>query len=211
MRHLHSWHLFVLLTLHSQLIMSLDIVLQVNNNRSHEMPETDQSPEAGMEMSFEYLLVDVARMYKTLFNRQFQPLVGLTQAQSRTLIHLSRNEGINQARLAEILEIQPITLARALDRLAADGWVERRQDPGDRRAFTLHLLPKAEPALAEMRDLVLALREETMKTLSTEERMAFVRTLKVVQDNIAAVDAKNERNRAEQEPVKNATIKETVR
>lgn len=159
-------------------------------------------------MSFEYLLVDVARTYRTIFNRQFQPLVGLTQAQSRTLIHLARNEGINQARLAEILEIQPITLARALDRLAADGWVERRQDPGDRRAFTLHLLPKAEPALAEMRDLVLALREETLISLTSEERLAFVRTLKIVQDNIAAIDKKNEGTPAAQEPRKNETVKE---
>lgn len=183
---------------------------------AQENSETDQGTEQGMEMSFEYLLVDVARMYKTIFNRQFQPLVGLTQAQSRTLIHLARNEGINQARLAEILEIQPITLARAIDRLAADGWVERRQDPGDRRAFTLHLLPKAQPALAEMRELVLALREETLNTLTIEERMAFVRTLQVIQGNIAAIDTKNasatnnEGTRAEQKPGKKATMKETA-
>lgn len=177
-------------------------------SNAHEISEIDQGTEPGTEMAFEYLLVDVARMYRTIFNRQFQPLVGLTQAQSRTLIHLARNEGINQARLAELLEIQPITLARALDRLAADGWVERRQDPGDRRAFTLHLLPKAEPALAEMRDLVLALREETLNNLSTEERLAFVQTLKVIQSNIAAIDTKNEATPTVQEPGKTETMKE---
>lgn len=161
---------------------------------------TQEIPE--IDTAYEYLLIDVARRYKTVFNRRFQPLFGLTQAQSRTLIHLSRNEGINQAGLAELLEIQPITLARAIDRLEADGWVERRQDPKDRRAFTLHLLPKAEPALEEMRELGLALREETLKSLTTEERLAFVRTLEVVRNNVAAIDTRREkidRNKSLQE------------
>lgn len=168
------------------------------------MSETVEQEIPGTEAAYEYLLIDVARLYKTLFNRRFQPLFGLTQAQSRTLIHLARNEGINQAGLAELLEIQPITLARAIDRLEADGWVERRADPGDRRAFTLHLLPKAQPALDDMRELGLAMREETLATLTDEERVAFTRTLKVVRDNITAISARSEKDRSEKETANNA-------
>ena len=142
------------------------------------------------DTAYEYLLTDVARLYKTEFNRRFQPLFGLTQAQSRTLIHLSRNEGLNQARLAELLEIQPITLARAIDRLEADGWVARRADPKDRRAFTLYLLPKAQPALEGIRDLALSLRVQTLDGLSMEERQAFVKALEIVRTNITDL-AKN--------------------
>lgn len=156
------------------------------------------------ETAFGYLLVDVARLYKTLFNRRFQPLFGLTQAQSRTLIHLALNEGINQAGLAELLEIQPITLARAIDRLGADGWVERRQDPKDRRAFTLHLLPKAQPALDEMRELGFVLNEEATDSLTHEERLAFTKTLEVIRNNITAIDARNAKSRPEQKPAGNA-------
>lgn len=166
------------------------------------IPAQEEATE--IEAAYEYLLIDVARIYKTLFNRRFQPLFGLTQAQSRTLIHLARTEGINQAGLAELLEIQPITLARTLDRLEADGWLERRQDPKDRRAFTLHLLPKSQPALDEMRELALALREQTLESLNTKERLAFVRTLEVVRNNITAIDARNARSRPEQEPAGNA-------
>lgn len=153
-------------------------------------PDIQQTPldASAAETAYEYLLTDVARLYKTEFNRRFQPLFGLTQAQSRTLIHLSHNEGINQARLAELLEIQPITLARAIDRLEADGWVERRPAPGDRRAFTLYLLPKAQPALEEIRDLALSLRTQTLDGLSTEERLAFVRALEIVRTNIATLE-----------------------
>ena len=168
------------------------------------MSSTGKEDASGTETAYEYLLVDVARLYKTLFNRRFQPLFGLTQAQSRTLIHLARNEGINQAGLAELLEIQPITLARAIDRLAADGWVERRPDPKDRRAFTLHLLPKAQPALDDMRELGLELREETLATLTSEERAAFTRTLEVVRNNITAITTRSEASRSEKETADNA-------
>lgn len=163
------------------------------------MPDPDtqeiQPDSPASDTAYEYLLTDVARLYKTEFNRRFQPLFGLTQAQSRTLIHLSRNEGLNQARLAELLEIQPITLARAIDRLEADGWVERRADPKDRRAFTLYLLPKAQPALEGIRDLALSLRTQTLDGLSTEERLAFVRALEIVRTNIA--DLEHEKNKTQ--------------
>lgn len=168
------------------------------------MSKTIEQEAPGTETAYEYLLVDAARLYKTLFNRRFQPLFGLTQAQSRTLIHLARNEGINQAGLAELLEIQPITLARAIDRLEADGWVERRTDPKDRRAFTLHLLPKAQPALDDMRELGLALREETLATLTSEERAAFTRTLEVVRNNITAITTRSETSRSVKETAGNA-------
>lgn len=168
------------------------------------MSSTDKEEAPGTDTAYEYLLVDVARLYKTLFNRRFQPLFGLTQAQSRTLIHLARNEGINQAGLAELLEIQPITLARAIDRLEADGWVERRTNPKDRRAFTLHLLPKAQPALDDMRELGLALREETLATLTSEERVAFTRALEVVRNNITAITMRSEVTRSEEETAGNA-------
>jgi DNA-binding MarR family transcriptional regulator len=166
----------------------------------------DQASNAQAEdpSAYEFLLTDVARQYKTLFNRRFQPLLGLTQAQSRTLIHLNRNEGINQAGLAELLEIQPITLARAIDRLEADGWVERRADPKDRRAFTLHLLPKAQPALDEMRELALSLREQTLNHLSDEERQAFVKALAIIQNNITGLETVRNKTLPNKESAANA-------
>lgn len=164
----------------------------------------DQSASSKADTAYEYLLTDVARLYKTEFNRRFQPLFGLTQAQSRTLIHLGRHEGINQARLAELLEIQPITLARAIDRLETDGWVERRADPKDRRAFTLYLLPKAQPALDEIRDLALSLRAQTLDGLSLEERRDFVRALEIVRTNIGALEDHKDETKPNDETAINA-------
>jgi MarR family transcriptional regulator, transcriptional regulator for hemolysin len=158
------------------------------------MPENDTTRNSG-EISLEYLLVDTARLYKIVFNQRAQPLLGLTQSQSRALIHLARNEGINQAGLADILEVQPISLARTVDRLEADGWVERRANPKDRRAFTLHLLAKARPAIDDMRDLALSLREEILGTVSEKDRLKFGQILETILTNLSASDLRNSKSR----------------
>ena len=85
------------------------------------------SPEE-LKRSFGFLIHDVSRQLRKSFDRHAKA-IGLTRAQWRVLAHLSRNEGVKQSELADILEIKPITLARLLDRLSADDWVERRRKP----------------------------------------------------------------------------------
>ena len=106
---------------------------------------TNQDPTRNLG----FLVHEVARLMRRSFDRRVQSL-GLTQAQWRALVHLSRCEGMNQAALAEILEIQPITLTRLLDKLQQSGWIERRQDQADRRMFRLYLTELAKPLLAEL-------------------------------------------------------------
>jgi MarR family transcriptional regulator for hemolysin len=88
------------------------------------------------ERSFGFLLHDIARLMRKIFDQRARSL-GLSRAQWQLLVHLSRHEGINQSGLAEILEIENITLGRLVDRMEEAGWVERRADPGDRRARLL--------------------------------------------------------------------------
>jgi MarR family transcriptional regulator, transcriptional regulator for hemolysin len=76
--------------------------------------------------------------------------LGLTRAQCAVLAHLARQEGINQAALAQLLDIEPITLVRLLDRLEEAGLIERKPDPGDRRAYILMLTAKARPILTRI-------------------------------------------------------------
>src|SRR5258707_15845407 len=91
-----------------------------------------------------FVLHDVARFLRKRFElRGRDAQLGLTRAQWSVLAHLARQEGINQAALAQILEIEPITLVRLLDRLQAAGLVERRPDATDRRARVLYLTPAA--------------------------------------------------------------------
>lgn len=100
------------------------------------------------------------------------------------LAHLSRNEGIHQGGLAEILEVEPITLARMLDRLEAAGFVERRLDPTDRRLKRLHLTETAAPMLEQMRTLGAATREEALIGVSAADRERVIDVLLAMKVNL---------------------------
>jgi DNA-binding MarR family transcriptional regulator len=98
-----------------------------------------------------FLLHDVARLVRVDADKRAR-LHGMTRAQWGILIWLDRQPGISQKELSEILEVEPITVARLIDRLEARGMVERRPDPRDRRIWRLHLLPPACAVLHEIDD-----------------------------------------------------------
>lgn len=132
-----------------------------------------------------FLVHEVARLMRRRFDQRVRSL-GLTQAQWRTLVHLSRCEGMNQAALAEILEIQPITLTRLLDKLQQSGWIERRQDPEDRRMFRLYLTAQAQPLLGELEAAGAEIRAEATAGMSAAARRELVDLLCAVKSNLLA-------------------------
>jgi MarR family transcriptional regulator for hemolysin len=140
-------------------------------------------PRPDLQRNFGFLLSDISRLFRREFNRRAGDL-DLTQAQWRALAHLAREENIRQAALAERLEVQPITLARQLDRLEAAGWVERRPDPDDRRAVRLHLTPEAKPLIDRITDLAAEIRAEAMDGLDRPTREALLDALCAVRANL---------------------------
>jgi MarR family transcriptional regulator for hemolysin len=78
------------------------------------------------------------------------------------LVRLDRFEGLKQSELAEMLDLQPITLTRLLDRLCDNGLIERRPDPNDRRAKRLYLTPTARPLLDRISAQVEGLAETVL-------------------------------------------------
>lgn len=137
--------------------------------------------------SFGFVLQDVARLMRRNFNRRVQAL-GLTQAQWQALVQISRNEGMSQAALADLLEVHPISVARLIDRMESAGWVERRRDPADRRALCLHLTPKAAPILHDMWALAAETRAEATAGLSEDDRARLLAILLHMRGNLAAPD-----------------------
>jgi len=117
-----------------------------------------QQPNRRREFAF--LIHDVARLLKTYADQKARQY-GMTRAQWAVLVRLQRTEGLKQSELAEVLDLQPITLTRLLDRLCASGLIERRADPDDRRANRLFLTPAATPVMEGLRRL----GEELMTTV----------------------------------------------
>jgi DNA-binding MarR family transcriptional regulator len=136
---------------------------------------------------FGFLMTDIVRLLRRDFARRAQPL-GMTESQWRVLARLSANQGVSQAALADIMEIQPITLVRLIDRLEAAGLVERRPAPKDRRAFQLWLTPNAAPLLDRIWDLGHATREAALAGLSAAQREQMIDALIAIRTNLSATD-----------------------
>jgi len=93
---------------------------------------------------------ETAHALRRAFDRRAVGL-GVTRAQWKVLFKLTRTPELRQIELADILEIEPITLTRIIDRLEEAGLVERARDPDDRRAWRLHVTAKAQPLIAKLR------------------------------------------------------------
>jgi len=130
-----------------------------------------------------FLLHDVARLLRKRFEQRAKDM-GLTRSQWQTLAYLSNNEGIHQAGLAEILEIEPITLVRILDKLAERGLVERRQHPNDRRSWLLYMREEARPLLDTMRSLGDQTRKEALDGVSSEDHERLYQLLTLMKSNL---------------------------
>jgi MarR family transcriptional regulator for hemolysin len=132
-----------------------------------------------------FLLHDVARFLRKRFEQRARDL-GLTRSQWHTLAYLNANEGIHQGGLADILEIEPITLVRILDKLQDRGLIERRQHPTDRRIWQLYLRDAARPLIAEMKTIGEATRAEALAGLAEADRDHLVEMLCRMKLNLVA-------------------------
>lgn len=126
---------------------------------------------------------DIARLTKKYFDRRARCL-DLTRAQWLALSTLNRNPGINQVDLAERLEVEPMTVARLMDRMEEAGWVERRACAEDRRSKTLHLTTRAQAVISKLRAISLKTRQEALAGLSDDEHRTLVAILHKIKHNL---------------------------
>lgn len=135
------------------------------------------------EANVGFLLHDVSRLMRSSFDQRAQSL-GLTRAQWRVLVHLGPRQGLNQKALAELLELDVVTLGRHIDRLERDGWLERRSDPQDRRAWRIFLSEAARPTLEKMERIAAETQAAALADLSEDDRHRFVEMLTRIKANL---------------------------
>src|SRR5438067_13437597 len=97
-------------------------------------------------------IAETAHALRKAFDRRAVGL-GVTRAQWKVLFRLERQPGLRQIELADMLDIEPITLSRIVDRLEASQLVERVADPADRRAWRLHVTAQARPLVEKLRSV----------------------------------------------------------
>lgn len=140
------------------------------------------------DQTFGFNLYDAARLLRRDFERRAKRH-GVTRAQFSALAYLLRSPGLKQSQLAEVLEVTPIAVARLVDRMEDEGLVERRADPGDRRAWRIFLTPKAQGRLEKLRETGRETREIALAGISPKDQEVLLRALKRVRENLAAATA----------------------
>jgi MarR family transcriptional regulator, transcriptional regulator for hemolysin len=136
-----------------------------------------------LNREFAITLKDVARMIRTYADFKAAQF-GITYAQWVVLARLDRFEGLKQSELAEMLDLQPITLTRLLDRLCDSGMIERRSDPNDRRAKRLFLTAASRPLIERLGELGEDLMTTALAGVEREAVERMVAQLAIVKENL---------------------------
>jgi len=137
--------------------------------------------------SLGFLIHDIARLLRKRFDARAAG-TGLSSAQWRLLFRLIRDEGLPQARLAEVLDIEPISVSRLLDRMEEGGWIERRPHATDRRVRVIYATAKARDAFGEVKGMVEDIYEEAMAGLTADARRQMIASLEQIRTNVAEGD-----------------------
>jgi MarR family transcriptional regulator for hemolysin len=137
--------------------------------------------------NFGFLLTVVSRKYLLRFEQRAKQ-ISLSLPTCKVLANIQRNEGINQTKLTELTSLDQMAVVRILDRLEADGLVERRPDPADRRARCLYLTAKAAPTLNEIWRLAAQTRAEVFAGIAQNERDVFLDVLTRLAHNLDQLD-----------------------
>lgn len=148
-----------------------------------------------MSETIGFLLNDTARLFRRAFNARVRDS-GITALQWRLLSYLKRHEGIRQGPLADLIEVEPITLSRMVDRLAEAGLVERRADPADRRAWRLHLTPRATAMLSRKQTVVQSLNDEATEGLTSAEHDQLIALVERVRANLSRRECQKDEKEA---------------
>lgn len=164
---------------------------------SHRPPAQDAGPSERLRprpapsrsdsLGFGALLCEAGRAWRHRLDQRLKPL-GLSQAKWTTLLKLARADGpVTQKALAEQLGIEGPTLVSLLDRMAADGWIERHGSNVDRRSKTVHLCPKSYALLEQIDAVAARLRAELLEGISPAELRTCMDVLRRIKTKAATL------------------------
>ena len=136
---------------------------------------------------FGFTIAEVQKLLRRVYDRRAAGL-GLTRAQWLALSRIGRAQGLTQAELAQELDLEPIAVGRVVDRLEASGFVERRADPEDRRCWRLHLAPKSDAVMADMKKIADRLRDDILAGVDPDEFATTLRVLGKVRETLNKLD-----------------------
>ncbi|MGY3531846.1 MarR family winged helix-turn-helix transcriptional regulator [Bradyrhizobium embrapense] len=136
-----------------------------------------------VDTEFMFTLGELFRLIRVYADKE-AARYGITRAQWAVLSKVERQEGLKQTELAELLEMQPITLTRLIDKLCDNGWIERRSDDNDRRVNRLYLKKAARPLLGKLAGLRSELTATALEGISPTDAHRLLTQLESIKENV---------------------------
>ncbi|WP_407177543.1 MarR family winged helix-turn-helix transcriptional regulator [Bradyrhizobium sp. STM 3562] len=136
-----------------------------------------------VDANFLFTLGELYRLIRTHADKEARRF-GITRAQWAVLAKVERSEGMKQSELAELLEMQPITLTRLIDKLCEQGWIERRSDATDRRVNRLYLRKAGRQLLGKMSGLRSELTATALEGINPADAHRLLAQLEQVKENV---------------------------
>ncbi len=137
-----------------------------------------------MNETLGFLLNDTARLFRRAMDERAR-VTGVTSLQWRMLARVARAPGMRQNELADLLEVEPITVSRMIDRLVESGLLERRSDPDDRRAWRIYLTTGSAPQLDTLRAIATEIRDEAFAGITNAQLAQMHDTLDAIRANLS--------------------------
>lgn len=137
-----------------------------------------------LEKRFGFLIAEVGRLCGKRYDDLARSSLELTRAQCRMIAYLAHYGDMNQARLADLLDVAPISAGRLVERLEEGGWVARTDNPNDRRELLVSLTAKAEAVLTRARRVGDEVANEALAGFTPEEAEQFSAMLQRVRENL---------------------------
>ena len=131
-----------------------------------------------------YEIGETGHALRKAFTRRAASL-GVTGAQAKVMLRLTMRPGMRQVELADLLDIEPITLSRIIDRLEEAGHVERVADPADRRAWRLQVTAAAQPLVGKIRAVVAEVVDEAFSGIDPEDMGIARQVLAQARENLS--------------------------
>ncbi|WP_375786363.1 MarR family winged helix-turn-helix transcriptional regulator [Bradyrhizobium sp. Pha-3] len=136
-----------------------------------------------VDANFMFTLGELFRLIRVYADKE-AARYGITRAQWAVLSKVERQEGLKQTELAELLEMQPITLTRLIDKLCDNDWIERRSDENDRRVNRLYLKKAARPLLGKLAGLRSELTATALEGISPTDAHRLLTQLESIKENV---------------------------
>jgi len=159
----------------------------LNESKASQQPRADTvKADNRRDTKLGFLIHDVSRMRRKAFDQFMKPL-DITRAQWWVLAHLSRQDGMMQTQLADILEVGKASLGTVIERLEMHNLIERRPDPIDRRAKRIYITRTGHNVLEKMASLELSFNEQLLQGLTPSERDKLVALLSTLKRSLSAM------------------------